>query len=248
MNRKSLGIWHPAMLYLFLSIAVILIAWVGSFWELRNINVNSELILRSLLTIDGVRYLLHNSVSMLDDAPISNILMLLFTIGVANRSLLFKTLSLFLHHKSLSYKQYASLLLSFIVFMLMFLLLIYGIFGPGHILLSISGILKNSPLVDGFYAILMLLVLLPCLIYGIATDSFNAVDDGIDALVSVIRVIPSYLLTLCMASFLMSVITYSRIDILLGVEITEIYLFSRILYWLPLPILLIFYRKKSDIV
>ena len=43
------------------------------------------------------------------------ILMLLFTIGVANRSLLFKTLSLFLHHKSLSYKQYASLLLSFIV-------------------------------------------------------------------------------------------------------------------------------------
>jgi hypothetical protein len=70
MNRKSLGIWHPAMLYLFLSIAVILIAWVGSFWELRNINVNSELILRSLLTIDGVRYLLHNSVSLLDDAPL----------------------------------------------------------------------------------------------------------------------------------------------------------------------------------
>ena len=246
MNRKSLGIWHPAMLYLFLSIAVILIAWVGSFWELRNINVNSELILRSLLTIDGVRYLLHNSVSMLDDAPIANILMLLFTIGVANRSLLFKTLSLFLHHKSLSYKQYASLLLSFIVFVLMFVLLIYGVFGPEHLLLSISGTLKNSPLIDGFFAILMILVLLPCLIYGMATDSFNVVDDGIEALVSVIRLVPSYLLTLFMASFLMSVITYSRIDILLGVEITEIYLFSRILYWLPLPILL-FFEQKSEI-
>lgn len=234
------------MLYLFLSIAVILIAWVGSFWELRNINVNSELILRSLLTIDGVRYLLHNSVSMLDDAPIANILMLLFTIGVANRSLLFKTLSLFLHHKSLSYKQYASLLLSFIVFVLMFVLLIYGVFGPEHLLLSISGTLKNSPLIDGFFAILMILVLLPCLIYGMATDSFNVVDDGIEALVSVIRLVPSYLLTLFMASFLMSVITYSRIDILLGVEITEIYLFSRILYWLPLPILL-FFEQKSEI-
>lgn len=246
MNRKSLGIWHPAMLYLFLSIAVILIAWVGSFWELRNINVNSELILRSLLTIDGVRYLLHNSVSLLDDAPIANILMLLFTIGVANRSLLFKTLSLFLHHKSLSYKQYASLLLSFIVFVLMFVLLIYGVFGLEHLLLSISGTLKNSPLIDGFFAILMILVLLPCLIYGMATDSFNVVDDGIEALVSVIRLVPSYLLTLFMASFLMSVITYSRIDILLGVEITEIYLFSRILYWLPLPILL-FFEQKSEI-
>jgi p-aminobenzoyl-glutamate transporter AbgT len=246
MNRKSLGIWHPAMLYLFLSIAVILIAWVGSFWELRNINVNSELILRSLLTIDGVRYLLHNSVSLLDDAPIANILMLLFTIGVANRSLLFKTLSLFLHHKSLSYKQYASLLLSFIVFVLMFLLLIYGVFGPEHLLLSISGTLKNSPLVDGFFAILMILVLLPCLIYGMATDSFNVVDDGIDALVSVIRLVPSYLLTLFMASFLMSVITYSRIDILLGVGTVGITLFSQILYWLPLPILL-FFEQKSEI-
>jgi p-aminobenzoyl-glutamate transporter AbgT len=246
MNRKSLGIWHPAMLYLFLSIAVILIAWVGSFWELRNINVNSELILRSLLTIDGVRYLLHNSVSLLDDAPIANILMLLFTIGVANRSLLFKTLSLFLHHKSLSYKQYASLLLSFIVFVLMFLLLIYGVFGPEHLLLSISGTLKNSPLVDGFFAILMILVLLPCLIYGMATDSFNVVDDGIDALVSVIRLVPSYLLTLFMASFLMSVITYSRIDILLGVGTVSITLFSQILYWLPLPILL-FFEQKSEI-
>lgn len=246
MNRKSLGIWHPAMLYLFLSIAVILIAWVGSFWELRNINVNSELILRSLLTIDGVRYLLHNSVSLLDDAPIANILMLLFTIGVANRSLLFKTLSLFLHHKSLSYKQYASLLLSFIVFMLMFLLLIYGVFGPEHLLLSISGTLKNSPLVDGFFAILMILGLLPCLIYGMATDSFNVVDDGIEALVSVIRLVPSYLLTLFMASFLMSVITYSRIDILLGVGTVGITLFSQILYWLPLPILL-FFEQKSEI-
>jgi p-aminobenzoyl-glutamate transporter AbgT len=246
MNRKSLGIWHPAMLYLFLSIAVILIAWVGSFWELRNINVNSELILRSLLTIDGVRYLLHNSVSLLDDAPIANILMLLFTIGVANRSLLFKTLSLFLHHKSLSYKQYASLLLSFIVFVLMFLLLIYGVFGPEHLLLSISGTLKNSPLIDGFFAILMILVLLPCLIYGMATDSFNVVDDGIDALVSVIRLVPSYLFTLFMASFLMSVITYSRIDILLGVGTVGITLFSQILYWLPLPILL-FFEQKSEI-
>ena len=246
MNRKSLGIWHPAMLYLFLSIAVILIAWVGSCWELRNINVNSELILRSLLTIDGVRYLLHNSVSMLDDAPIANILMLLFTIGVANRSLLFKTLSLFLHHKSLSYKQYASLLLSFIVFVLMFVLLIYGVFGPEHLLLSISGTLKNSPLIDGFFAILMILVLLPCLIYGMATDSFNVVDDGIDALVSVIRLVPSYLPTLFMASFLMSVITYSRIDILLGVGTVGITLFSQILYWLPLPILL-FFEQKSEI-
>jgi aminobenzoyl-glutamate transport protein len=246
MNRKGLGIWHPAMLYLFLSIAVILIAWVGSFWELRNINVNSELILRSLLTIDGVRYLLHNSVSLLDDAPIANILMVLFTIGVANRSLLFKTLSLFLHHKSLSYKQYASLLLSFIVFVLMFLLLIYGVFGPEHLLLSISGTLKNSPLIDGFFAILMILVLLPCLIYGMATDSFNVVDDGIEALVSVIRLVPSYLLTLFMASFLMSVITYSRIDILLGVGTVGITLFSQILYWLPLPILLLF-EQKSEI-
>lgn len=246
MNRKSLGIWHPAMLYLFLSIAVILIAWVGSFWELRNINVNSELILRSLLTIDGVRYLLHNSVSMLDDAPIANILMLLFTIGVANRSLLFKTLSLFLHHKSLSYKQYASLLLSFMVFVLMFLLLIYGVFGPEHLLLSISGTLKNSPLIDGFFAILMILVLLPCLIYGMATDNFNVIDDGIDALVSVIRLVPSYLFTLFMASFLMSVITYSRIDILLGVGTVGITLFSQILYWLPLPILL-FFEQKSEI-
>lgn len=234
------------MLYLFLSIAVILIAWVGSFWELRNINVNSELILRSLLTIDGVRYLLHNSVSMLDDAPIANILMLLFTIGVANRSLLFKTLSLFLHHKSLSYKQYASLLLSFIVFMLMFVLLIYGVFGPEHLLLSISGTLKNSPLIDGFFAILMILVLLPCLIYGMATDSFNVVDDGIDALVSVIRLVPSYLLTLFMASFLMSVITYSRIDVLIGAGTVGITLFSQILYWLPLPILL-FFEQKSEI-
>ena len=234
------------MLYLFLSIAVILIAWVGSFWELRNINVNSELILRSLLTIDGVRYLLHNSVSLLDDAPIANILMLLFTIGVANRSLLFKTLSLFLHHKSLSYKQYASLLLSFIVFVLMFVLLIYGVFGPEHLLLSISGTLKNSPLIDGFFAILMILVLLPCLIYGMATDSFNVVDDGIEALVSVIRLVPSYLFTLFMASFLMSVITYSRIDVLIGAGTTAIQLFSQILYWLPLPILL-FFEQKSEI-
>lgn len=246
MNRKSLGIWHPAMLYLFLSIAVILIAWVGSFWELRNVDVNSELVLRSLLTIDGVRFLLHNSVSLFDDAPIANILMLLFTIGVANRSLLFKTLSLFLHHKSLSYKQYASLLLSCIVFALLFVLLLYGIFGPGHILLSISGTLKNSPLIDGFFAILMILVLLPCLIYGMATDSFNVVDDGIEALVSVIRLVPSYLLTLFMASFLMSVITYSRIDVLIGAGTTAIQLFSQILYWLPLPILL-FFEQKSEI-
>lgn len=245
MNKKRLGIWHPAMVYMLLAAAVILLAWIGSFLELRGVNTNSDLLLRSLLTADGLRYVLRKSVTSLSAAPATNILMLLFTLGIADRSTLFRTILNMVQRRQISYKQKASLLLSFAVFIFLLLFLLYGVFGTGHILLSVTGTLRNSPLADGFFVIIMLIIALPSLLYGFATDTFHSIDDCIDALVSLIRIIPSYLLTLCMASFLISVIDYTRIDVLIGIEGRIMHIISHILYWLPLPILLIYYQKSE---
>lgn len=245
MNRRKLGMLHPVMVYLFLTVALILVSLVGSFLELRVVNTNSELVLRSLLTANGLRYVMRESVVLLSNAPITKICLLLFTVGIANGSAMFKAISNLAHHRDISYKQKTSLLLSVVVFVLLCLLLLYGIVGPGHLLLSISGTLLGSPLLDGFFAILLILVALPSLLYGFATDTFRTVDDCIDASVSVIRIIPSYLLAIYMASFLIAVITYSRIDVLLGIGTVTLNIFSQLLYWLPLPILLIFHQKSE---
>ena len=60
-------------------------------------------------------------------------------------------------------------------------MLIYGVFGPEHLLLGISGTLENSPLVDGFFAILMILVLLPCLISEYGEPATNVYDMRLTA-------------------------------------------------------------------
>ncbi len=235
---------HPAIVYLVLTILVILTSWIGSIYEIRDITKNDELILRSLLNTQGIRWIVRSAATSLSDAPIGNALMILISIGVSISSGIWKTLKLFFSRGKLSPKERNAITVSLIILFLYIVLIGLGLFGKSYLLLGISGTLRNSPLLSGAVFLLTVAIVLPSIFYGMMTDAFRTADDCINACTHTISTSASFLIAMLLASQLLSAIDYSNIDIYLHLSPAAMQIISFLLYWLPLPIILL--RKNIN--
>ena len=242
MSKRSTGWLHPAVIYLILLILVILVSWIGSIMEISRVNSNGELALRSVLGVPGLRWAVRTAASCLGNAPIGNALMLFMAIGVGRGSGLFRALA---RLRNLSPKEATAFYISLVVLAIYICLIVLGVFVGSHLLLGITGSLKSSPLYDGFMFLLMLAVCLPSLVYGLSTEIFRTAQDCVDAFCTILPPFAHFLVTMLVAAQLIQAIGYTRIDALLGLSDNAMQVISFLLYWLPLPILLLRNQKSG---
>ena len=217
--------WHPAIVYLLLLFVVILISWIGSIMEISRVNDNGELSLRSVLGVSGIRWSVRTAALCLGNAPIGNALMLCIAIGAGRGSGLFRALS---RIRSLSPKEAMAFYISMAVLAIYILLIVLGFFAGSHLLLGITGRLAGSPLYEGFMFLLMLAVCLPSLVYGLSTETFRTAGDCADAFCTILPTLE-----------------YTHIDALLGLTQNSMRVISFLIYWLPLPIILMWSQKSG---
>lgn len=234
--------WHPAIVYLLLLFVVILISWIGSIMEISRVNDNGELSLRSVLGVSGIRWSVRTAASCLGNAPIGNALMLCIAIGAGRGSGLFRALS---RIRSLSPKEAMAFYISMVVLAIYFLLIVLGVFAGSHLLLGITGRLAGSPLYEGFMFLLMLAVCLPSLVYGLSTETFRTAGDCADAFCTILPQFAHFLITMLVAAQLLQTLEYTHIDALLGLTQNSMRVISFLIYWLPLPIILMWSQKSG---
>ena len=237
--------WHPAIVYLLLLMIVILASWIGSIMEISWTEANNELTLRSVLGVPGIRWAVRTAASCLGDAPVGNALMLFIAIGAGRGSGLFRALS---HLRKLSPKESMALYISLVVLALYIMIIILGVFAGSHLLLGITGTLKGSPLYEGFMFLLMLAVALPSLVYGLSTETFRTAGDCADAFCTILPPYAHFLVTMLVAAQLLQTLAYANFDALLGLTDSAMRVVSFLLYWLPLPIILIWCQKSGKVV
>lgn len=237
--------WHPAIVYLLLLMIVILASWIGSIMEISWMEANNELTLRSVLGVPGIRWAVRTAASCLGDAPVGNALMLFIAIGAGRGSGLFRALS---HLRKLSPKESMALYISLVVLALYIMIIILGVFTGSHLLLGITGTLKGSPLYEGFMFLLMLAVALPSLVYGLSTETFRTAGDCADAFCTILPPYAHFLVTMLVAAQLLQTLAYANFDALLGLTDSAMRVVSFLLYWLPLPIILIWCQKSGKVV
>ena len=234
--------WHPAIVYLLLLIIVILASWIGSIMEISRVSHNGELAFRSVLEVSGIRWAVRTAASSLGNAPIGNALMLFIAIGAGRGSGLFRALS---RLRSLSPKEKRALYISVVILALYVFVIVLGVFAGSHLLLGITGTLAGSPLYEGFMFLLMLAVCLPSLVYGLSTETFRTAGDCADAFCTILPPFAHFLVTMLVAAQLLQTLEYTHLDVLLGITQKSMRIISFIIYWLPLPIILMWSQKSG---
>ena len=207
--------WHPVIVYLLLLTVVILASWIGSIMEISMVGGNSELALRSVLGVPGIRWVVRSAASSLGSAPIGNALMLFMAYGAAKGSGLFRAFS---RVRSLSPKETVAFYTSLVVLTIYILLIVLGVFAGSHLLLGVTGTLKGSPLYEGLMFLLMLAVCLPSLVYGLSTETFRTAYDCVRAFSTIIAPFAEFLVTMLVASQLLQTLVYTHIDAMLGLD------------------------------
>ena len=242
MNKRLTGWLHPAVIYLILLILVIIVSWIGSIMEISRVGGNSDLALRSVLGVPGLRWAVRTAATCLGNAPVGNALMLFIAVGTGRGSGLFRALS---RLRNLSPKETTAFYISMVVLAIFIFLIVLGVYAGSHLLLGITGSLKGSPLYDGFMFLVMLAVCLPSLVYGLSTETFRTAKDCVDAFCTILPPFAHFLVTMLIAAQLIQAIGYTRIDALLGLSNNSMQVISFLLYWLPLPILLLRNQKSG---
>ena len=244
MNKRLTGWLHPAVIYLILLILVIIVSWIGSIMEISRVGGNGDLALRSVLGVPGLRWAVRTAASCLGNAPVGNALMLFIAVGAGRGSGLFRALS---RLRSLSPKESTAFYISLVVLAIYILLIILGVYAGSHLLLGITGSLKGSPLYDGFMFLVMLAVCLPSLVYGLSTETFRTAKDCVDAFCTILPPFAHFLVTMLVAAQLLQTLEYTNIDALLGITPNVMRIISFLIFWLPLPVILL-RNKKTGIV
>ena len=239
MNKKWW--WHPAIVYLLLLAVIILASWIGSIMEISRVDGNGELVLRSVLGVSGIRWVVRTAASCLGNAPVCNALMLFIAVGAGRGSGLFRAVS---RLRNLSPKETTAIFISLVALAIYIFLIVLGIFAGSHLLLGVTGSLKGSPLYDGFMFLLMLAVCLPSLVYGLSTQTFRTAGDCADAFCTILPPFAHFLVTMLVASQLLQTLEYTHIDALLGMTPHAMRVVSFLVYWLPLPIILLRSQKS----
>lgn len=242
MNKRSLGWLHPAVIYLILLILVIVVSWIGSIMEIGRAGGNDELALRSVLGVPGLRWAVRTAASCLGNAPVGNALMLFMAIGAGRGSGLFRALS---RLRNLSPKETTAFYISLVVLAIYIFLIILGVYAGSHLLLGITGTLKGSPLYDGFMFLVMLGIGLPSLVYGLSTETFRTAGDCVNAFCTILPPFAHFLVTMLVGAQLLQTLEYTNIDLLLRLSDNGMRIVSFLVYWLPLPIILLWCQKTK---
>lgn len=168
---KSKTFYHPATLFIFLSICVTICSWVGSGYGWYGVQ--------NLLSVDGVRWILrHAEENFMYSSALAMACMLFFGFGLVVHSGLGDAVCrLITRDKILSRKQKRALIvtgISICVYVAIFCLLVWG---PWGIVRSVTGMFEGSPLEDGLLIIISLGIGIAGIVYGFAVDIYRRDKD-----------------------------------------------------------------------
>lgn len=225
--------WHPAVIYMFMLVAVVLVSWIGSCYEIRSATGNTDQLVRSVLTPPGLRWMGRTAAGALVAAPFGQAVMLLLSVGVIKRSGLLKAIS-----KPESARQRVSLILAAVIFVVVLLLILSGLLLGQRPFLSLTGTIAGSPIAENPLSFILLLVLTPSLAFGFSAGKLKTLSDCVDIMTHSIKDGAAFLLTMMVAAQLIQVLDYTRL--LSGFGMTEqiFSILSFLIYWIPFPVLL----------
>ena len=218
--------WSAA--FFLLTLVLALFSWVGSIYGVGEVQ--------SLLSVEGVRWLLGHVVSNYVQTPaLGVVLILLMGMGIVARSGMWDALKRFCQPgRLLSSKERRALVVSVGLLVVYVLLVLVAILMPWNIGQSVVGSWLHSPFAKGVAYVFSLGIGLSGMIYGYASDSFRHWSDVFGAMSSLVTRHASYFVALFFISQFFASFVYVRMDEWLGVSPDILSVVTLFISYLPL--------------
>lgn len=223
-------------IYLVLIGLVMLFSWVGNIYGLM---LPDGTLLPSILSNEGVRWMVRHSIANIAAAPLAEVLLVLLLVGALRSSGLWHA---WCHMKHLEQRRRHALIVASVVMMMTLGIVFLGI-RPGGNLLSVTGHLYGGPFASGWLFLLTLVVVIPAIVYGKMCEVWHTSDELYEGLSSDIFSAASYFVTLVVASQLVATIRYVQLFPLIGLSPTMQSLCIGLIY--AIPLILLFVKKRN---
>ena len=214
--------------FFLLTLVLALFSWVGSIYGMGEVQ--------SLLSVEGVRWLLGHVVSNYVQTPaLGVVLILLMGMSIVARSGMWDALKRFCQPgRLLSSKERRALVVSAGLLVVYVLLVLVAILMPWNIGQSVVGSWLHSPFAKGVTYVFSLGIGLSGMIYGYASDFFRHWSDVFGAMSSLITRHASYFVALFFISQFFASFVYVRMDEWLGVSPDILSVVTLFISYLPL--------------
>ncbi len=234
-NKRCLP--HTATLFFLLTVGVALCSWIGNVYGLGEVQ--------SLLSPEGIRWVLRSALADYVSTPALGIVLVLFMgLGIAYRSGVWGTLGRALRQgKHISRKEKRALTLAAATLLVYVLSVVCATFVPWTLLRSVTGSLAHSPFLVGIWYILSFGIGLSGIVFGYASDRFRSDRAIVSAMSSLIARYADYFVSLFFVVQFFSSLAYTRLPEWIGIASqTMLYAFHICCF---LPLLLLWMRKGN---
>ena len=169
-----------SIVFFLLTLALALFSWIGSIYGVG--------VVQSLLSAEGIRWVLGHVVENYVQSPVLGIVLILFMgVGIVFRSGLYDAVKRFAgRNKLLSRKERRALTLAVGVLLLYFAMLVMSMFLPWNLYWNITGGWLHSPFSKGLVYLLSIGMGLGGMVYGYVSDTFRCLSDVMEGMSSLI--------------------------------------------------------------
>ena len=169
-----------SIVFFLLTLALALFSWIGSVYGLGEVQ--------SLLSAEGIRWVLGHVVENYVQSPVLGIVLILFMgMGIVLRSGLYDAVKRFAgRNKLLSRKERRALTLAVGVLSLYLAMLVMSMFLPWNLYWNITGGWLHSPFSKGLVYLLSVGIGLAGMVYGYVSDTFRRLSDVVEGMASLI--------------------------------------------------------------
>lgn len=228
-NNRFLYDWGVS--FFLLTVVLALFSWIGSIYGIAEVQ--------SLLSAEGVRWLMNYAVTNYVQTPaLGIVLVLMLGLGIVSRSGFSDTLRRAVRKdKKLSRKERRALGLAFIAFFAYVLVVFVAMVLPWNLLLSATGSWLHSPFSKGFVYILSVGLGMSGMVYGYASDTFRRVGNVVEAMSCLVSRYAVYFVVLFFTVQFFSSLEYTRLPEWIGLSDECFAAISLFCFYFPLLLL-----------
>ena len=239
---KRRAYYYPLLAYIF----SLLLVWVMSLGiDLVRLFSDNSVAGNSLMSTMGIRWALRNALPSLDALPWGFIVLSIATVGLLRGSGIARMMAHLLGSWRLTKSEGRALLFSLFA-VAPFVALVYMLsFSPWKVLLSVTGELASSPLLQGWLPLLFSGVLFVSLVYGFIYGSYRSIIDVAVSVSDTFSLSVPAVLALVPASGIVSCLQYIGFWGYCGLAAEGPESFATVIYVLPFAVVAVL-RLRDD--
>lgn len=208
---------HAATVFFLLTVAVALFSWIGSIYGLGKVQ--------SLLSAEGIRWMLRHVLGNFVQTPALGIVMMLFLgFGIVDHSGIWGTMGRARRKgKAISRKERRAIVLAGCILSVYVLMIICTTFAPWTLLRSVTGSLTNSPFQKGIYYLISFGAGISGIVFGYASGRFRDDKDIIRGMSSLFARFSDYFVVLFFIVQFFSSLMYTNLAEWVGINSELVY-------------------------